>query len=53
MANERVLIVDHNLQQRKYLTELLATKQYQTIEASTCEEALEILARNAIDLILV
>ncbi len=52
MANERVLIVDHNLQQRKYLTELLASKNYQTIESSTCEDALEILSRNAVDLIL-
>jgi len=52
MANERVLIVDHNDQQRKYLNDLLTGKGYQTVEASSCEDALELLSRNAIDLIL-
>jgi len=52
MAKERILIVDHNLQQRRYLSELLGTKQYQSIEAASCEEALEILAQTEVDLIL-
>lgn len=52
MANERILIVDHNAQQRQYLVGLLNSKDYRTIEAATCEEAIDILQNAPVDLIL-
>jgi len=52
MMKKRILVVDNEPQRRDGLQRLLLGKQIETLAASTCEEALQILANEQIDLVL-
>lgn len=49
---KRILVVDHSDQRRDYLKQLLEQHQIETVEAASCEEAMNLLGRETVDLIL-
>lgn len=49
---EKILLVDHITQRRLVVQQLLEEKDYTVIQASTCEEAMRILAVETVTLIL-
>jgi len=52
MAGERVLIVEDNEKSMKLFRDVLAAKGYRTLEATTGEQAFELAAERAPDLVL-
>ena len=52
MGLKRILIVDDSQQRREMLLRLLQEKQYEVLQAGTCEEALEVLGRETVGLVL-
>jgi len=52
MKNKRILLVDNDPQRRDHLRRLLQEKCIATLEAASCEEALEQLAVERVDLVL-
>lgn len=51
-VQEHILLVDHMDQRRDVVTQLLKERNYSVVEASTCEDAIEILVKGSITLIL-
>lgn len=51
-GSRRILIVDHSERRRIYLKGLLDERRIETLEAASCEEAMNILGREQVDLIL-
>ncbi|HXV19622.1 MAG TPA: response regulator [Desulfuromonadales bacterium] len=52
MKNKRVLVVDNEPQRRDSLQRLLGERNIETLAAATCEEALQLLAGEQVDLVL-
>jgi CheY-like chemotaxis protein len=52
MKNKRVLVVDNEPLRRDSLQQLLHEKDIDTLAAATCEEALQLLAGERVDLVL-
>jgi CheY-like chemotaxis protein len=52
MKNRRVLVVDNEPLRRDSLQQLLQEKDIDTLAAATCEEALQLLAGERVDLVL-
>jgi CheY-like chemotaxis protein len=52
MKNKRVLVVDNEQQRRDSLQQLLHERDISTLAAANCEEALQLLASEQIDLVL-
>lgn len=52
MKDKRILLVDNDFQRRDNLQRLLQERQIEAVEATTCEEALQLLAAEHVDLVL-
>lgn len=52
LSNPRILVVDDAPPRREVVSRLLKERHYQVLEAATCEEALELLAREEVALVL-
>jgi CheY-like chemotaxis protein len=52
MKNKRVLVVDNEPQRRDSLQRLLRERHIETLAAATCEEALQLLTGDQVDLVL-
>jgi two-component system cell cycle response regulator DivK len=52
MANELVLVVEDNLQNRKLARDLLQVHGYRVVEAETAEDGLQRVAKDAPDLVV-
>lgn len=52
MKDKRILVVDNDPQRRDNLKRLLSERQIETLEASSCEEALQLLTAERVDLVL-
>lgn len=50
--NRRILVVDDAAARRDVVTRLLLERGYEVLEAATCEEALEMLGREQVSLVL-
>ena len=49
---KRILVVDHSEQRRTHLKGLLDEHRMETLEAASCEEAMNLLGRERVDLVL-
>jgi len=52
MKNRRILVVDNEPQRRDGLKRLLHERAIETLEADSCEEALQLLGREQVDIVL-
>lgn len=52
MELKRILIVDDAAPRREVLLQLLKDRHYEVLEAATCEEALDVLSRERVSLVL-
>lgn len=52
MQDKRILVVDNDPQRRDNLKRLLSERQIEALEAASCEEALQLLATERVDLVL-
>ncbi len=52
MDGKRILVVDNEPPRREHLMRLLRERLIDVLEATTCEEALQLLARERVDLVL-
>ncbi|MBE0595819.1 MAG: response regulator [Desulfuromonadales bacterium] len=50
--SKQILVVDHSDERRNQLTNLLLERDIQTLEAASCEEALQLLRQGTIHLVL-
>lgn len=52
MKDKRILVVDNDPQRRGNLKRVLRERQIETLEAASCEEALQLLTAERVDLVL-